>query len=64
MPPALWLALCVYLTVAAVSIVEAEIRTEAAAKPGALRVCLAALCFAAAWPLRAMRIGLGFGRRS
>lgn len=59
MPPFLWLALCLYLVVGAVSIIEADVKVDRAASPGAIRICLAALGFAASWPLRTMWLGLG-----
>ncbi len=54
MPPTIWLAACVYLVVGAASLLEAEIITDRAGASAAAEICLAALAFAAAWPLRAI----------
>jgi len=51
----LWVLAAAYLVVAAATLLEAEFRPARGAAPGALAFCLAALLFAAAWPLRAAR---------
>ncbi len=55
MPAWIWLAICAYLIVCAVSLFEAELRPARGAAPGWLACAVAALAFAAAWPLRLLR---------
>jgi hypothetical protein len=49
-----WLLLCAYAIVAATTLLHAEIRPAAGAKPSQTTLCLCALLFAAAWPIRAV----------
>jgi hypothetical protein len=53
--PSFWLLVGAYLMVAAATLLEAEFRPARGAAPGPLAFCLAALLFAATWPLRAAR---------
>jgi hypothetical protein len=53
MPSPLWLLAGCYLVVAAASLLEVDFR--AAAWPPAINFCIAALVFAAIWPIRAIR---------
>ena len=55
MSPFFWLLACVYLIVAATTLLEAELRPIRGARPEAAALCVHALCFAATWPIRAVR---------
>ena len=50
-----WLIACIYLLVAAASLLEADVRPVEGLDAGPFIVCLAALLFAAMWPVRAVR---------
>lgn len=52
MPPFVWLVVCAYLVVAAVCLLEADFTIHRPGPLGSARICLAALVFAAGWPLR------------
>jgi hypothetical protein len=56
--PLFWLLACAYLIVAATSLHEAELRPARSARPAVAALCLSALGFAAAWPIRAARSAL------
>ncbi len=60
MLPLFWLLACAYLIVAATTLLEAELRPVRGARPEAAALCLSALCFAAAWPIRAVRFALQY----
>ena len=55
MPSPLWLLGGGYLIVAAASLIEVDLRAAAGTQPSALNFCVAALVFAAMWPVRAVR---------
>ena len=55
MPSPLWLLAGGYLIVAAASLLEVDFRAAAGTRPSALGYCIAALVFAAIWPIRALR---------
>lgn len=53
-----WLGVCVYLVVAATTLLDVELRPAALAQPTVAEFCILALLFAASWPMRAVRRGL------
>ena len=55
MPSPLWLLAGGYLIVAAASLLEVDLRAAAGTRPSAASYCIAALAFAAIWPIRAIR---------
>jgi hypothetical protein len=55
MPLPFWLLAGGYLIIAAASLLEVDFRPAAGTRPRAINFCIAALVFAAAWPLRAIR---------
>jgi hypothetical protein len=58
MPSPLWLLAGGYLIIAAASLLEVDFRAAAGTRPSALNFCIAALAFAAMWPIRAVRNAL------
>lgn len=54
MPPLFWLAACVYLVVGAVCVFETDFAIPRADPLLAMKVCVIALAYAAAWPLRVL----------
>ncbi len=55
MPSPAWLLIGGYLIVAAASLLEVDFRPAAGARPPAINFCVAALVFAAIWPIRSIR---------
>jgi hypothetical protein len=62
-PPLFWLLVCAYLIVAATTLHEAELRPARRGGPEVVALCLCALGFAAAWPIRAARSALRYLER-
>jgi hypothetical protein len=50
-----WLFAGGYLIIAAASLLEVDLRAAAGTRPPAANFCIAALVFAAMWPIRAFR---------
>jgi hypothetical protein len=55
MPSAAWLLIGGYLIVAAASLLEVDFRPATGSHPPTINFCIAALVFAAIWPIRAIR---------
>ncbi|HEX7969466.1 MAG TPA: hypothetical protein VF502_14695 [Stellaceae bacterium] len=56
MPAWVWLLVCAYLVVCAATLLEADFRPARGAMPAPFTSAAIALVFAAAWPLRMLRV--------